>query len=304
MTNLEVKEGVLFFNKPVNESSYYQIKKLKKMIPKVKIGHCGTLDPFAEGLLIILLGRAVKLQNHFLNLNKVYETIFKFGVETDTLDFTGKVIAKSNSKVTLDERALIELMRERFLGEIDQVPPSYSAIKIKGKKAYNLARQGKKVDLLSRKIKIDDIEIKKWDLEKQELILKITCGAGTYVRSLARDLGHALNNFATTLQLKRVQVGEFTLKKAVTAREIQESGGSLLLKNRVSSLKELIPHNAITVNREGKEVNYLKNGNFSFFKNEMKLGYNFFFQGETLKAVSLQSHQKTKIIFNGFNDDV
>ncbi len=298
--NESLREGVLLVNKPIHESSYDQIRKLKKAIFPLKIGHSGTLDPFAEGLLIILLGRAVKLQSYFLNLKKVYRVVVQFGAETDTLDHTGEVVARSDSPLTIQEEKLSHFIKEKFLGETEQVPPAYSAVKVKGRKAYSLAREGKMVHLPRRKIKLTDIGIEKWDLEKQQLTLQLTCSSGTYVRVLVKDLANALKHHATTLKLKRLQIGDFSLKDASSFTHRQTKSDWAILENKILSLKNLIPHNPIVVNPIEDSVRHLKNGNFLFLQNAMKLGYNFFYERGVLKAVVCKTLEKTKIIFNDF----
>jgi len=186
------------------------------------VGHTGTLDPFAEGLLIVLVGReATKRQAEFLKLDKEYIATLHLGAETDTGDKTGKFkkhIRLKDDRLTSVYKNInlktIQQILKRFIGEIEQVPPDYSAIKIKGKKAYELARKGEKLDLQPRKIKIYHIKI--LDYAPPLLELKIKCSSGTYIRALARDIGRHLGCGAYVEKLVRTKIGKYSLKDAVT----------------------------------------------------------------------------------------
>jgi tRNA pseudouridine55 synthase len=209
----------LFINKPTGWTSFDAVafirKKLRQKNPenkKIKVGHAGTLDPFATGLLIIGVGReATKKLDEFKKLPKTYITTIELGAVSDTYDITGKIIYTPNSKQSIDQN-IIEKIIQNFIGPQKQIPPMYSAKKINGKKLYELARQGKIIERQSTPIEIYDIKL----LEYTWPILKIevNCSAGTYIRSLAHDIGQKLGTGAYCVELIRTAIGGYTLEQA------------------------------------------------------------------------------------------
>jgi tRNA pseudouridine55 synthase len=214
-------DGILLINKQAGITSYDVIRKLKRILPQEqKIGHGGTLDPFATGLLIILLGKYTKKMVEILGMEKEYIVKAEFGYATDTQDVTGKKIKGISDLKSVKQAEIEKLIKEHFVGEISQVPPQFSAKKIKGKKAYELAREGKKVVLKPKivtikKFKVDDYD---WPF----VTFKIVCFSGTYVRTLINDLGLLLGTFATAVELERTRIGEYTLENAIKSEEISE----------------------------------------------------------------------------------
>ena len=208
-------KNILFINKPPGPTSHDIVDEVRKITGEKRVGHTGTLDPFAEGLLIVLVGRqATKRQAEFLKLDKEYIATLHLGAETDTGDPTGTLLPYTHDRGQRVTIAEIKQVVKKFTGEIDQVPPDYSAIKIKGKKAYELARKGEKLDLQPRKIKIYHIKI--LDYAPPLLELKIKCSSGTYIRALARDIGRRLGCGAYLEKLVRTKIGKYSLKDAVT----------------------------------------------------------------------------------------
>ena len=207
-------DGILNIYKPTGPTSHDIVDKIRKITGIKKVGHAGTLDPFAEGILIILIGRATKLQLKFMKMNKKYVTTLKLGEISDTYDKTGIKSKDQNSNYfkSISKAQILKTLKT-FIGEIKQVPPIYSAIKIKGKKAYELARKGQKPKLKSRKIKIYNIKILNYKYPYLEIEVK--CGKGTYIRSLAHDIGQKLNCGAYLEKLTRTQIGKFTTKNTV-----------------------------------------------------------------------------------------
>jgi len=214
-------DGILLINKQVGITSYDVIRKLKRVLPKgQKIGHAGTLDPFATGLLIILLGKYTKKMAEILEMEKEYVVKAEFGYATDTQDVTGrKTIEVANLKY-VKESKIRNLIEENFLGEIKQIPPQFSAKKIKGKKAYEFAREGKEVKLKPNLVTVKKFEIINYDWPI--VSFKIICSSGTYVRTLVNDLGELLGTYATAMELKRTRIGEYTLKDVLKSEEISE----------------------------------------------------------------------------------
>lgn len=213
-------DGILLIDKEAGITSYDVIRKLKKVLPKKqKIGHAGTLDPFATGLLIILLGKGTKLMTSILDFKKEYIVTGEFGYQTDTQDSEGKVINEKSSE-HISKEDINEKIREKFLGEFEQTPPSYSAKKIDGKKAYDLARKGIEVNLIPKKIIVEKFEIVNYKWPQVEF--KIVCSSGTYIRTLINDLGIELGTFATAVELRRTKIGKFQVDEAVKSENISE----------------------------------------------------------------------------------
>jgi len=208
-------QNILLINKPPGPTSHDIVDDVRKITGESRVGHTGTLDPFAEGLLIVLVGReATKRQAEFLKLDKEYIATLRFGAETDTDDITGSSLSFARDrgqKITINDTKRVI---QKFIGEISQIPPAYSAIKIKGKKAYELARKGEKPKLEPRKINIYNIKILNYEWPLLELTVQ--CSSGTYIRALARDIGRDLGCGAYLEKLIRTKIGKYSLKDAVT----------------------------------------------------------------------------------------
>lgn len=216
--------GILLIDKKKGITSYDVIREIKKDFPKgTKIGHTGTLDPFATGLLIIMIGRkATKLMNRFHKLKKRYIVDAQFGFETDTQDITGIVVSKSDDGIVPTKKNIEKTIKENFLGKIKQIPPKYSAKKIKGKKAYELAREGKEFKLKPREIEI--FEFKILDYDYPNISFEVLCSTGTYIRTLVHDLARVLGTYATATQLRRTDIGPFSVK---------DTGGSIIEVDKI-----------------------------------------------------------------------
>ncbi len=203
--------GLLAVNKPEGITSYDVVRQIKKILGSVKIGHSGTLDPFASGVLVILLGEATKI-NRFLDpFEKEYEFEMELGIETDTLDMTGKLVKRT--EVPELTRGQVETVLERFRGRISQVPPRFSAVNINGERAYKLAAKGVEFELKSRMVDIHALSL--LGFEPPVLFLRAVVSKGTYIRALARDLGEALGSVATVRALRRTRIGPMGLSDTV-----------------------------------------------------------------------------------------
>jgi len=214
-------DGILLIDKEEGITSYDVIRKLKKILPKgQKIGHAGTLDPFATGLLIVLLGRGTKLMEKFHQEEKVYIVTGEFGYATDTQDSTGTKIFQVETSTPIPQSEIESTIESYFKGEISQLPPSYSAKKIKGQKAYTLAREGKEVILEKKNINIGEFQILKYDWPL--VTFHVRCSTGTYIRTLIDDLGKKLNRYATAMSLRREQIGKFSVNSAVNSKDIDK----------------------------------------------------------------------------------
>ena len=217
--------GFLNVYKPSGMTSHDVIAVLRRVTKIKQIGHTGTLDPFAEGVLPVCIGKATRLIE-YLNDDKAYIGTVKFGEATTTYDIEGEAVNFSGKKANLDE---IKEVLKVFRGEIEQFPPVYSAIKVKGKKLYEYAREGKEVEIQPRKVTISKLEIIEFDIEKQELSLLIECSKGTYIRSIANDLGEKLGTYGHLVKLVRIKAGDFLIDDSVklanldTTEKVQEN---------------------------------------------------------------------------------
>jgi len=210
-TTYNFEDGeIIPVNKPIGWTSFDVVNKIRKALRIKKVGHTGTLDPFASGLLIILTGKKTKLASTFQNLPKTYEGIIELGVETNTLDVDGEVVRRE--VVSEFSREEIETILKRFEGESFQIPPSHSAVKIGGTRAYKLARQNQPVKLEPRKIHIYSIHLLNYS--GREVHFSVTCSKGTYIRALARDFAKVLGTVGYLKSLKRRQIGNYSLENA------------------------------------------------------------------------------------------
>lgn len=211
------KNAIVVLNKPTGMSSSLAVQIVKRTLRPNKIGHMGTLDPLGSGVLILGINKATKLFDEFLNKVKTYRAVFYFGKETDTLDSEGKVTNKCDTKVTLEQ---VRECCKTFVGEFDQVPPKYSAKKINGQKAYNLARQGSEFELKTRHITIYSCDVL-YQITDNTFMFEIICSGGTYIRSLCRDIAYSLSTYGTMIAIIRTKCGNFTLNDAYTLEEIK-----------------------------------------------------------------------------------
>ena len=210
--------GVLVVDKPVGMTSHDVVQFIRKGTRINRAGHTGTLDPRASGVLVVLVGPAVRLSEFVAATDKRYQAVLKFGQTTSTFDTEGEITSRRPVDISYEE--LEEALRG-FIGEVEQVPPVYSALKVNGKRAYELAREGKEVEMEPRTITVHNLELLDWD--PPEAVIDIQCSSGTYVRSLASDLGEVLESGATLVGLRRTKNGQFGLRDAVSLRRLEEA---------------------------------------------------------------------------------
>lgn len=210
---------VLLIDKPEGITSNDVIEKVKRITCQKKVGHAGTLDKFATGLLIVATGKATKLLKYFLAGDKQYEALIRLGILTDTLDPEGSIIKEMPVPTLSDE--LVDSIRKNFLGIRKQIPPIYSALKIKGSRASDLVRSGIEVKMREREITIKDLVIKQSEVPNC-LFLQVHCSRGTYVRALARDIAESLGTVGYLLSLRRIKVGYFNVEEAITLDELMD----------------------------------------------------------------------------------
>ena len=214
-----VVSGVLVLDKPVGLTSHDVVQIIRRGTGIRRAGHTGTLDPRASGVLVVLIGPAVRLSEYVSASDKRYHATIRLGSSTDTFDSEGSVTS-STPIDAIDEETFSETLQQ-FVGEMEQVPPPYSAVKVKGRKAYEMAREGEEVDLQPRIIHVYSLEVLEW--APPEVVIDVYCSSGTYVRSLANDLGRALGVGAHLVGLRRTKSGRFTLRDAVPLRRLQEA---------------------------------------------------------------------------------
>lgn len=216
--------GIIIVNKPQNFTSFDVIAKLRGMLHIKRLGHAGTLDPMATGVLPVFVGKATKACDILPVDQKIYEAGFKLGLKTDTQDVTGNIIFEEKSDIKSDE--LLNKIK-MFMGEIEQIPPMYSAVSVGGKRLYELAREGKEIERKPRKIRVDRIEALEFDEELQSGVLKICCSKGTYIRTIIHDLGEALGTGGVLSSLVRTSSSGYDISESYSLDEIQtltESG--------------------------------------------------------------------------------
>ena len=223
---MDFKAGEIFaIDKPYRISSFGALAHVRYVLSrtlgyKVKIGHAGTLDPLATGVLILCTGKATKRIEEFQGQTKEYTATLQLGATTVSYDMEHEV--NETFPTAHITRALIDEKLQQFVGDVEQTPPTYSAVKVNGDRAYELRRAGEEVKLKPKQIHIDEIEVTDFDAEKMLLSIRVVCGKGTYIRALARDLGRALDSGAYLTALRRTRVGDFTIEKCLDYEHIKE----------------------------------------------------------------------------------
>ena len=221
--------GILLVDKEQGWTSSDVVARLRGLLHERRIGHAGTLDPLATGLLVVMVGRAARASDYLMRHPKQYRAVLRPGIVTDTQDITGRVLSRSDSGPSEQE---VEAVLAQFRGEQMQIPPMYSAIKVKGRKLYDIARRGGEVERTPRSVTVDALTLA--GREGDDFVLDVTCSAGTYIRTLCHDIGQALGCGACMAQLRRLASGDYTVQNASTIAEIvaraaDGSVGSLLL---------------------------------------------------------------------------
>ena len=218
-------KGILNVNKEKGISSARVVSLVRRALDIKKVGHTGTLDLEASGVLPIVVGKATRVSDYMMTKDKVYETDLILGAKTTTLDAAGEITQKSSKVIDKDEFVAV---MNTFKGEIDQVPPMYSALKVNGKKLYDLAREGIEIERKRRRVNIYDIDLLDFDFPRAKI--RVTCSKGTYIRTLVDDIGEKLGTFAYVDNLVRARVGEFDIKDAIKSEDILEISREDLLK--------------------------------------------------------------------------
>ena len=253
--------GIIIINKQKGCTSHDNVYKIKKMFNE-KVGHTGTLDPMAEGVLPILIGKGTLVSKYLINHDKKYIVKLQLGIQTDTADSEGKILKEL--PVENMQKTKINRVLETFIGKQEQIPPIYSAIKVNGKKLYEYARKGQTVEIKPRTIEIYDIKLIHINDEEKQIEFEVFCGKGTYIRSLCEDIAKKLETVGYMKELKRIQVGEFKIENSITIEELEENKDNI--NNKIISIEKLF---------NDKEKIILDKKKLELFLNGLKLTQNY-----------------------------
>lgn len=251
-------DGIIIINKPKNYTSHDIVRKAKKLLNE-KVGHTGTLDPNATGVLPLLIGKGTLLSKYLIEHDKIYEAVLKLGEKTDTADGEGNVLESQNVEQSILKKENIERIFNNLEGKQEQIPPMYSAIKLNGKKLYEYARKGIEVEVKPRTIEIYKLELIK--IEDMEIIFRVSCSKGTYIRTLCEKIAEELGTIGYMKELKRIQVGEFNIKDSITIEELEN--------------QEIVSNKFITIEKyfSNYENIVLNERKFQLFLNGVQLTY-------------------------------
>lgn len=228
-------DGIIIINKTKGCTSHDIVYKIKKMLNE-KVGHTGTLDPMAEGVLPILVGKGTLASKYLINHDKKYIVELQLGTKTDTADAEGRIVKQQPVNKEILTTKNIEKILQSFVGKQEQIPPIYSAIKINGKKLYEYARKGQEIELKPRKIEIYNIKLINYSVEEKQIKFEVFCGKGTYIRSLCEDIAIKFGTVGYMKSLKRIQVGDFKIEDSITIDELN----NIIQKNELDKTKTII----------------------------------------------------------------
>ena len=256
-------DGIIIINKTKGCTSHDIVYKIKKMLNE-KVGHTGTLDPMAEGVLPILIGKGTLLSKYLINHDKKYIVELQLGIKTDTADSEGKVTEEQPvDKENLTTERITNILHE-FIGKQEQVPPIYSAIKVNGKKLYEYARKGQQVELKPRQIEIYNIDLIDYSPEEKQIKFEVFCGKGTYIRSLCENIATKFGTVGYMKSLKRIQVGDFKIEDSITIEELQKiventEIENIELKNKIISVEKIF-ENSPSIKLDDRKLGLFLNG--------------------------------------------
>ena len=251
--------GIIIINKKQGYTSHDIVHKIKK-ISKEKVGHTGTLDPMAQGVLPILIGKATQCSKYLINHDKIYKVKLKLGIKTDTADSEGNIIEKTEiSPEILNEQKILQAINS-MKGKQEQIPPIYSAIKVNGKKLYEYARKGQEVEIKPRQIEIYNINLNNIDKENKIIEYTVNCSKGTYIRSLCEDIAKKLGTIGYMENLIRLKAGEFSIENSITLEEILNAENQYnVLEKNIIPLEEFFKDKE-TINLNEKRLQLFLNG--------------------------------------------
>ena len=252
-------DGIIVINKTKGCTSHDVVSKVKRILNE-KVGHTGTLDPNATGVLPLLLGKGTKFSKYLINHDKKYIATLKLGVKTTTADVEGEIIEREDVDENIFDEKYISEVLKCFVGNLIQTPPIYSAIKVKGKKLYEYARNNIEIEIPKRNIEIYSINLIEFNKEDKTIMFEVECSKGTYIRSLCEDIAEKLGTIGYMKELRRTKVGEFCLAEAVTIEELENNkANEIWLKNKIISLEDLLKNNGC-INLKKKEIQKFFNG--------------------------------------------
>lgn len=251
--------GILIINKEKGCTSHDIVYKVKKIFNE-KVGHTGTLDPLAEGVLPILIGKGTLCSKYLINHDKKYVVNLELGQKTETADLEGKIIEEKKIPDKSLTQSKIEKVLKSFIGKQQQMPPIYSAIKVNGKKLYEYARKGQNVEIKPREIEIYDIKLMNIDAQKKQIQFEVFCGKGTYIRSLCEDIAEKLETVGYMESLKRIQVGDFKIEESSKIQELEENKeDTKYLESKIISVEEIFK-NKEKIKLDDKKMQLFLNG--------------------------------------------
>lgn len=252
-------DGILIVNKPKNYTSNDIVNKVKKIL-NTKVGHTGTLDPNATGVLPLLLGKGTKFSKYLINHDKKYIATLQLGIKTSTADVEGEIIEEKAVDVSIYNEEVLKEVLNSFIGKQIQTPPIYSAIKVKGKKLYEYARNNMEVEIPKREIEIYSIQLVEFNSESSQIKFSVECSKGTYIRSLCEDIANKLGTVGYMIELDRVRAGEFDIKQAVTIEEVEKfKDNDEWLSTNILTLEDLLKNNE-AINIDNTDVDKFLNG--------------------------------------------
>lgn len=279
-------DGILIVNKEKGYTSHDVVGKLRKILGIKQIGHTGTLDPNATGVLPILIGKATKASQYLIEHDKRYIATLKLGERTNTLDGEGEIVEKQTIEESLLDKNKIDAVLQTFLGKQEQIPPMYSAIKIKGKKLYEYAKQGKEIKREPRSIEIYEILLKKVNKEKKEIIFEVHCSKGTYIRVLCEDIAKKIGTIGYMKELERTEVTPFTIKQALTLQQIEQQKENI--KKYLISIEEIFKQKRKIQLDEKKQTLFLNGTQLTFpLDNDI---YRIYFKEKFIGIGKIENH--------------
>ena len=246
-------DGIIIINKPKNCTSHDIVRKAKKILNE-KVGHTGTLDPNATGVLPLLVGKGTQISKYLINHDKTYAAVLQLGQKTDTADVEGKIIEEKDVQPSSLEKENVEKVLKQLIGKQEQIPPIYSAIKLNGKKLYEYARKGEEIKVEPRIIEIYNLELLNIDIQNNTIEFRVECSKGTYIRTLCENIADKLQNVGYMKELKRTRVGEFKIEDAVSLEQLEND-----LKLNFITIESYFESNS-SINLENKKLQLFLNG--------------------------------------------
>ena len=285
-------DGIIIINKEKEFTSNDVVQIVKHTLNE-KVGHTGTLDPNATGVLPILIGKGTKISKYLINHDKIYEAVLQLGMKTETGDGEGSILEKIEvSNDTMEEENVNKVLSS-FIGKQSQTPPMYSAIKVDGRKLYDYAREGKKVEIPIRNIEIYNMNLIEISLIEKQIKFRVECSKGTYIRTLCEDIAERLGTIGFMKELNRIQVGEFNIEQSLKINEQKENKNNMeYLRNHIISIEKLF---------EGKEIIKLQEKELEKFLNGVKIGidkkdgiYKIYDDKEKFIGIGVEKNKKMK----------